>query len=100
MRSSRHRESLWQNGESIPLWLDKRDSLHGRGRMLLTKSTKYFIVLRCILLPNPLATIVNAPTIAWCLVYSMPADNGLGEWCFIRALWHEREILRLLCGRV
>ncbi len=31
MRFPRHRESLWQTCESIPLWLDKRDSLHGRG---------------------------------------------------------------------
>ena len=100
MRSPRHRESRWQNCESIPLWLDKRDSLHGRGSMTLTKSTKYFILSRCIPLLNTLATSISAPTIAWCLVYSTPTDNGLGCWCFMRTLWREREILRLLCGRV
>jgi hypothetical protein len=75
MRFPRHRESLWQNCESIPLWLDKRDSLHGRGSMTLTQ---YFILSPYTPFLNALATIISAPTIARCLVYSMPPDNGLG----------------------
>jgi hypothetical protein len=62
--------------------------------------TRYLILSRCIPLLTTLATIISAPTIAWCLVYSTPTDNGLGCWCFMRTLWREREILRLLCGRV